>query len=288
MTKREQHFPRTGRASLRWKDRDAAAETEAVMGAWMTRLQQDGYRPRTVAMRVQSVRAVSRWCQVDPLELTVEHVRAYLVERDLAVWSRLKYLESIRMFCAFYGLPDATEGIRRPPAPRGVPRPCSRSQLAELLVAAEPTMAAWILLAAGCGLRAFEVAKVSGDDFVSGACGMRLRVEGKAGRVDWVPVPDGVWSAVSPLRRTGRLWSTTSERLRARFRRLSARVGVDVTFHQLRHFFGTETYAATERDLLMTQRLMRHSSPQTTAGYAAVADDRAAAAVARIPLPRAA
>jgi integrase len=60
---------------------------------------------------------------------------------------------------------------------------------------------------------------------------------------------------------------------------------VAVTFHQLRHFYGTETYAATGQDLLMTQRLMRHSSPSTTAGYAATADAVAAAAVARIPLP---
>jgi site-specific recombinase XerD len=42
-------------------------------------------------------------------------------------------------------------------------------------------------------------------------------------------------------------------------------------YHQLRHRFGTAVYAET-RDLLLTQRLMRHSNPSTTAGYAAVAD----------------
>lgn len=255
------------------------------MGAWMLRLEQD-YRPATVALRVQAVRAVARWVGVSPFELTADHVRDYLSARELAPWSRLKYLESIRLFCVFYGIADVTAGIRRPDAPRGVPRPCSRAQLAGLLLGADERMAAQILLAAGCGLRAFEVAKVAAEDFGSGPAGMLLRVQGKAGRVDVVPVPPTVWAAVRPFAGGGVLWETTSPRLRASFRRLSRRVGVDVTFHQLRHFFGTETYAATDRDLLMTQRLMRHSSPTTTAGYAATADDVAAAAVARIPLPR--
>jgi integrase len=152
-------------------------------------------------------------------------------------------------------------------------------------VGADEQLSAQILLAAGCGLRAFEVAKVDSAEFLSGPAGMLLRVQGKAGRVDVVPVPPAVRVAVRPFVGGGLLWETTSPRLRASFRRLSRRVGVDVTFHQLRHFYGTETYAATGRDLLMTQRLMRHASPGTTAGYAATADDEAAAAVARIPLP---
>ena len=61
------------------------------------------------------------------------------------------------------------------------------------------------------------------------------------------------------------------------------RLGVEATFHSLRHRYGTLAYQAT-RDLVAVGRQMGHSSPVTTAIYAAAADDVAdeiAAAVAR-------
>ena len=57
----------------------------------------------------------------------------------------------------------------------------------------------------------------------------------------------------------------------------------DATFHQLRHRYGTLAYQAT-RDLVAVGRQMGHSSPVTTAIYAAASDDVAdaiAEAVAR-------
>lgn len=42
-------------------------------------------------------------------------------------------------------------------------------------------------------------------------------------------------------------------------------------------------YRASGRDLLLTQRLMRHASPATTAGYAAVADDQIHKVAASLP-----
>jgi integrase len=45
-------------------------------------------------------------------------------------------------------------------------------------------------------------------------------------------------------------------------------LGIDATAHQLRHWFGTNIYAAS-RDIRLTQELMGHASPITTAGYVA-------------------
>ena len=50
------------------------------------------------------------------------------------------------------------------------------------------------------------------------------------------------------------------------------RAGVDGTFHALRHRYGTLAYQAT-RDLVAVGRQMGHSSPVTTAIYAAASDD---------------
>ena len=43
-------------------------------------------------------------------------------------------------------------------------------------------------------------------------------------------------------------------------------LGIDATCHKLRHHFGTHVYA-NSLDLRLTQELLGHSSPTTTAGY---------------------
>jgi integrase len=48
--------------------------------------------------------------------------------------------------------------------------------------------------------------------------------------------------------------------------------GIDMTFHALRHRWGTIAYAET-RDLLAVGRALGHASPVTTAIYAATSDD---------------
>jgi integrase len=46
-------------------------------------------------------------------------------------------------------------------------------------------------------------------------------------------------------------------------------LGIDATGHQLRHWFGTNVYRTSGKDLRATQELLGHSSPTTTAIYAA-------------------
>lgn len=54
--------------------------------------------------------------------------------------------------------------------------------------------------------------------------------------------------------------------------------GLQETMHQLRHRFGTATYAAT-RDLRVVQELLGHGSPATTAIYTAHSNPDAVRAV---------
>ena len=58
-------------------------------------------------------------------------------------------------------------------------------------------------------------------------------------------------------------------------------LGIPASLHQLRHRFATRLYQQT-LDLRMVQELLGHSSPTTTALYAAWSQDRAAAAVAAL------
>ena len=61
-------------------------------------------------------------------------------------------------------------------------------------------------------------------------------------------------------------------------------LGIADTLHSLRHFFGTEVYRESQ-DLRVTQELMGHASPLSTAGYAAWSPAKAATAVDRIKTP---
>jgi integrase/recombinase XerC len=58
-------------------------------------------------------------------------------------------------------------------------------------------------------------------------------------------------------------------------------LGIPDTAHSLRHSFGTEFYRAS-KDIRLTQELMGHASPITTAIYAAADMDSAAALVAAL------
>ncbi len=54
--------------------------------------------------------------------------------------------------------------------------------------------------------------------------------------------------------------------------------GTDDTVHQLRHWFATETYAASH-DIRVVQELLGHSDPSTTAGCVAYSHVDAAASL---------
>ena len=58
----------------------------------------------------------------------------------------------------------------------------------------------------------------------------------------------------------------------------AGRTGSRSTPHALRHFYATSILASTQ-NLRLTQVLMRHATPATTARYAAVGDRDAVAAV---------
>ena len=75
----------------------------------------------------------------------------------------------------------------------------------------------------------------------------------------------------------------TAGQLQRRANRAIKAAGVDATFHQLRHRYGTVAYQAT-RDIVAVGQQLGHSSPVSTAIYAAASDevaDEIAAAVAR-------
>ena len=181
---------------------------------------------------------------------------------------------------------DPTMRIDAPRVDKGLPRPLARTDLHRLLSTLPDDLRRAVALGAYAGLRVSEVAALHWHDLDLEARRARIH-KGKGGKSRVVALgavlvdhllPDTGGNVV-----TGTAATHTAASLQRRVNRAMHRAGVEGTFHALRHRYGTLAYQAT-RDLVAVGRQMGHSSPVTTAIYAAASDDVAdeiAEAVAR-------
>jgi integrase/recombinase XerC len=172
-----------------------------------------------------------------------------------------------------------------PKVPNGLPRPINRAHLKQVLEHVPDDLRRAVCLGAYAGLRVSEAAALMWTDIDTET--RRARVTGKGDKARLVAIgpvlldellPDTGLNVV-----TGTAEVYSAARLERRVNRAIRAAGVDATFHQLRHRYGTLAYQATG-DLLAVGRQMGHSSPVTTAIYAAESDavaDQIANAVTR-------
>lgn len=187
---------------------------------------------------------------------------------------------------------NITAELERPATPHRLPRPIAPADLARSLARAGlgSRMHVILCLAAYAGLRCCEVAALRWDEVSPFSVFVR---EGKGRRQRLVPMhPDLLaslraygWGEVGPVvtRTRGKaaraLGASYISQIGSDF---LASLGIKATMHQLRHYFGTEAYAAS-RDLLLVRDLMGHKHASDTEGYTKiVVDDRARDAVALI------
>ena len=223
---------------------------------------------------------------------TREHVEAWWsTRRDLGAGTRSNDLANLRSFYRWcqrweHRPDDPTLRIDAPHVEKGLPRPVSRADLRRLLTALPDDLRRAVALGAYAGLRVSEVAALHWADVDLEARRARV-LHGKGGKSRLVAIGAVLIDELLPD--TGRNVVTggtpvySAAALQRRVNRAIRGAGVDATFHQLRHRYGTLAYQAT-RDLVAVGRQMGHSSPVTTAIYAAASDDVAdaiAEAVAR-------
>ena len=239
-----------------------------------------GHLANTIKKRTLCLRALSRHLGAKSLlEVTREDIELFLDGRNLSPGSRAGWLSHFHNFYAWaieeeLTSTDPTVRIRRPRLRRYLPRPACSDQLLDALCYADPVFRAWIKLAAFQGLRVQEIAGLDVHDV--DLTNRRLRVvQGKGGKERILPLHEDVAEALIclPMPRQGRVFqrprggSYSPAELSRVFNLRLAEHGVEATAHQLRHWFATNLYAATG-DLRVTQELMGHASPQTTAVYA--------------------
>lgn len=260
--------------------------TDPLSILWLDWCEAEHLPANTVARRRATLRSVGR-----AGSMTREEVEAWWASRrDLAPASRSNDLANLRSFYRWairweHRPDDPTVRLDAPKVDKGLPRPVSRADLATLLRVLPDDLARAVALGAYAGLRVSEVAALHWSEVDLEA--RRARVHGKGGKWRTVAIgtllidrllPDTGGNVV-----TGGATTYTAATLQRRVNRAIDRAGVDATFHQLRHRYGTLAYQAT-RDLVAVGRQMGHSSPVSTAIYAAASDevaDQIAEAVAR-------
>lgn len=240
---------RTYRSVLSGWHPDPLTATLADAQAWWEA--QDGDGPRTRAKRLAAVRSFYTWA-----------VRHDLVDRD------------------------PTRRLDAPTLPKGAPRYVTRHQLDTLLRELPGDLRRAVVLGAWAGLRVSEAAALDWSDIDTEARRIHVR-HGKGDKARRVGMHPLLLDALLPevggnvVTAGGQVYS--ADALQRRVNRAMRRVGVDATFHQLRHRFGTMTYGQTG-DPLAVAAAMGHASLETTRIYAAVSDDaldRVAAAAVR-------
>jgi site-specific recombinase XerC len=180
------------------------------------------------------------------------------------------------------------------------PKTLTRAELRRLLRAVRthgsPRDRALLSLALGTGLRLCELAGLNVGDVRAGQAGTAWKVvldpeitKGKRGGVAYVStrVRQEIRSFLSWKRRAGEPMEPRSplflsrhgrrvslRRIQFVFREWQAAAGFETMypFHALRHSAVTNVYWAT-RDLYLTQRFARHSSPLTTTIYTHPSDE---------------
>lgn len=237
--------------------------------------------PNTVAGRVRVLRSL-RATVGDPLTATREAVEEWWWlrgELELAAATRAADLAHARAFYRWavvweHRPDDPTIRLTAPKVAAGLPHPISRDDLHRLLTALPEDLRRAVCLGAYAGLRVAEVAALGWDQIDLDA--RRADIRGKGGKWRRVALSPLLIDSLLPehrgdnVVRPGAPYSPAQ--LQRRINRAIRAAGVDATFHALRHRYGTIAYQATG-DLLAVGRQMGHSSPVTTAVYAATSDE---------------
>jgi len=150
----------------------------------------------------------------------------------------------------------------------------------------------WVLLYAYQGMRAAEIAAVSGSS-IDWERRRILSVEGKGGKEVWRPLHPVVWDHLQAWRTEGWLFPSptrTGEHVTAAnvsnvLSKAFKRAGVKHRPHQLRAWFATEMIAAGTPTIVVAAA-MRHSDTQSVEKYVRVRDDRIAEALLTLPAVR--
>lgn len=256
------------------------------LDSFATALRAAGAPETTVTTRLNHLRRVARSLNTaTPEDVDGDRLTQWCGRQDWSIETRRGYRGSL---LAFYRWGVASgrlthnpaEKMPHVPAAKPVPKPAPDGVYFAALIRAGSREKLMLRLAAECGLRRAEVAKVHTRDLIEDIGGWSLLVHGKGNKDRVIPLPDAI---AALLRRLPRGWAFPGDdngHLSPRWvgKLLTELLADEWTMHKLRHRFATRAYRGT-RNIRAVQELLGHSSVATTQIYTAVENDELRAAV---------
>lgn len=258
--------------------------TDEVLRAHLVAMRRGDARPDTMKHRAANLRRLASLLPVDLLDATPEHLWRWqdTLRATRSIATVRCYTSHARAFFQWarrqgFIEHDPTLELRPPRVPPGRAQPITEDRL-RVSVGCAPDVAdapirTWLVLAAYCGLRAGEIARITAEAIGDEV----LDVDGKGGKPRTVPLPAPVrallvahvQSSRGPVwrYRTGRAL-TPNDVTKLAGKHLHD-TGAGCSLHKLRHRYATRLYELS-RDPLLVQQLLGHHSLATTQVYLAV------------------
>lgn len=277
-----------------------AEHFDALLNKHLADMRRRNKRPTSMCQRRRALMRLIEWTgDPNPLNVTTAQLESFL-DRPLtpgALATEISHLQQFFKWAMRTGqlAENPIEPFGRPRVPRCLPRPIADDKLQTALEGAPDRIRPWLYLAAYAGLRATEIAQVRAEAVAFDTDPPLLIVEvSKGGGMSSLPMAPKLVEVLqeSDLPTSGYLFRRHDGKpgpnapwlVSQRSNEYLHSVGIPDTLHSLRHWFGTNSYRASGRDLRLTQELMRHQSPITTAQYTYVDPKEAVATVNALPV----
>ncbi|HET6215358.1 MAG TPA: tyrosine-type recombinase/integrase [Micromonosporaceae bacterium] len=261
---------------------------KTYLDAHLTHLRAAGRSARTIHDRAGVLRRADTQLPHGLFRAAAAELEAWLATPSWSRWTLCTYQMHLRGF--YHWLTSGHDPmadynpmteIERPRTPACIPDPVTDEELARALARSDPIWRLVITLTAYAGLRASEAGRLRREEVTAES----LIVRGGKGGLDAVlPTHPAIWVIVKDLPPGPLFAPAFGARLSSRARAHFDQLGMpEVHLHRFRHWYGT-TVQRAQGDLRVTQELMRHASPATTAGYAKVTDEQRRQAVTALPI----
>jgi integrase/recombinase XerC len=275
---------------------------DVVIAAHLRYLELCGQTPGSVYCRRRALARMAAALPVPLTEASAEDLAAWREGLSVGPGTVVGYVSHAHEFYTWLmvmGLREdnPAEGLPVPRLRRRLPRPIGEGDLFTAVSGAPERIRPWLVLAGWAGLRAKEIAFLRRECVLDTARPPVLLVAesaAKGGRERVVPLGGFVLGELRAAglpasgwvfgRRDGGRGPNAPWLVSQLSNSYLHEAGITATLHQLRHRFGTVVYAA-RRDLRMTQEMLGHASPSTTAGYAAFDQGDAVDVVEGLPAP---
>lgn len=256
---------------------------------WLESLKAAGLSDETLRTRRCKMTKAARDMATPPLEVTTAQMVHWMAAQKWTPESRKGYRNTLRSFFSWLHATgrradDPSDGLPKVKRPKAKPRPCPDKYIIAALAKANPAERLMLRLAAECGLRRAEIARVNSRDVMDDLLGKSLVITGKGDKQRIVPLPDDLADEIEkhhgwlfPGRWTGHVEQSYVNR------HISRLLPDGWGCHSLRHRYATVTYEATH-DLLLVSKLLGHASVETTQIYVAMPDSRLRAALDAVTL----